>query len=174
MLAASSEGYVFSLEGQTLISIGIQLLNACILAGALAFFLYKPVRKFLNDRAEGIKAQLDGAESSQAQAGELKELYESKLAVLEAERIGVLESARALAAEKSKQLLLDAEKEAAALKSQAMADIQGRRERADEELRLYIIDTAAALAEKFVSRAIDADDQNRLFNETVAALEKLF
>lgn len=40
------DGRVFGLDAQTLISIGIQLFNAIILALALGFILYNPVKEF--------------------------------------------------------------------------------------------------------------------------------
>ena len=171
-VADSPDGRIFGLDGQTLISIGIQLLNACILAAALTFILYKPVRKFLNNRTKKIEEQLDNAAENQMRAEELKAAYEKKLEELETERIGVLESAHKLAAEKSKQQLLDAEKEISDMKKQAEAEIQLLHERADEELRLYIIETAGVLAEKFVSHTIDENAQNRLFDETIKELEE--
>jgi len=147
------------------------LLNACILAAVLAYILYKPVRKFLSKRAEGIKAQLSRAEDSQIKAAELKEQYEKVLVRLESERVSVIEKAHELAAAQCKQMLLVAEEEVSAMKQRAVADIQAQRERADEELRLHIIDVAGALAEKFVAFTIDQNIQNRLFDETIACLE---
>ena len=171
LITATPDGRIFGLDQQTFISVAIQLFNACLLAVALSFILYKPVRKFLKKRADGITAQLKGAEQDVAKANELKAMYEQKLEELEAERLEILESAHDLAEEKSKDMLHDAEKQAAAVKKQAAADIQTERERASEEIRLHIIDVASAMAEKFVAHTIDVDTRNRLFDETIAQLE---
>ncbi|MCL2486851.1 MAG: F0F1 ATP synthase subunit B [Oscillospiraceae bacterium] len=171
MITAVSDGRLFGLDGQMLISAGIQLFNASVLAAALAFILYKPVRKFLQARTEKIKAQLTGAEESRARADELKASYEKKLEGIESERIGVLDSANELAAQRSGQMIADAQEKIAAMKEQAEAEIAARRERADEETRRHIIEVAGALAEKFMSLNIDEDTQNRLFDETIANLE---
>jgi len=165
------EGRIFGLDTQMLISIGTQLLNACILAAVLTFILYKPVRKFLQNRTEKIKEQFSSAAESKERADALRSEYEKKLAALEIERIEILESAHKQAAEKNRLRLLDAEKEAAYAKEQAASEIHERRERAGEELRTYIIETATALAGKFISHAIDDDTKNRLFDETIASLE---
>jgi len=171
LLAAASDGRIFALDEQTLVSIGIQLLNACILAAVLAYMLYKPVRKFLSKRKEGIQAQFNRAEDRQMRADELKDQYAKKLRELESERVGIIEKAHEFAAEQRRQMLLDAEEEVIAMKKRAAADIQAQHERADEELRLHVIDVAGALAEKFVAHTIDQNTQNRLFHETIACLE---
>ena len=171
LLAAAPEGRVFGLDQQTLISIGIQLINAAILAVVLAYLLYKPVRKFLNKRAERIGGQMSRAEDEFANAGELKAQYEQKLEDIEEERIAVLEAAHQLAAEKSGQILSAAKREAAATRERALADMQADRERAQEEMRLQIIEVASVMAEKFVTQAMDAETQDRLFAETMAELE---
>ena len=138
---------------------------------ALTFLLYKPVRKFLNKRTEKIQGQLSNAEEQQSRANELKALYEKKLGQLEEERIDVLETAHEQAAEKRRQMLAEAKKEVTVMKEQAETVIQERRERADQDLRLYIIDTAAALAEKIVAKSIDGETQNKLFDQMMEGLE---
>ena len=53
------EERLFGLDSQTLIQIGIQLLNGIILAVALGYILYKPVKEFLHKRSEGIQNKID-------------------------------------------------------------------------------------------------------------------
>ena len=165
-------GRVFGLDQDTLIEIGIYLINAIIFAVALTYFLYKPVKKFMAKRADGIKTLMDGAADSAAQAEGLKALYEQKLHDVEGERLKILESAHELAAEKSRKLLRESESEAAGMKERAAAEIRAERERAAEEIRVHIIDVASAMAEKFMIRAIDGEARDRLFDEALAELEK--
>jgi len=153
------------------ISVAFQLLNACILAAALTFILYKPVRKFLKKRADEIQSRINQAENDMARASELMAFYEKKLADIEEERLKVLEAAHVQSSEKSRRMLLEAELEMAAQKEHAFAEIKAERERTGEEMRHHIIDVASAMAEKFVARAIDEATRDRLFDETMAALE---
>jgi len=171
LLQAVPAGRVFGLDQQTLISIGIQLLNAVILAAALSFILYKPLRAFLQKRADRIKAQLGRAENDQNRAGELKAQYEKKLEDIELERTAIIESAHHVAAEQSRQIIEKAKYGATAAMERAAADIKLERERAGEAIRLEMIEIATAMAEKFVAHSMDAETQNRLFAETVAELE---
>jgi len=166
------DGRIFALDQQTLISIAIQLLNACVLAVVLTYLLYKPVRKFLKQRADGIKSQLDRAQDDAEAAEKLKAFYDQRLEEIELERAGILEEAQRHAAEKAQRMLGDADGEIAAKKERAAADIQARRERANEENRLQIIETASAMAGRIVASSLDGDTHDRLFDETLAALEE--
>jgi len=166
------EGRIFALDQQTLIQIGIQLLNTIVLAVVLTYLLYKPVRKFMQKRADGIKSQLEHAQDDAEAAEKLKAFYDQRLEEIELERAGILEQAQRLAAEKTDRMLSEAGDEIAAKKERAAADIQARQERANEESRLQIIETASVMAGKIVASALDEEAQSRLFDETLAALEE--
>ena len=170
--SAVPEGRLFDLDMQTLFSIGILLFNVCLLAVALTFILYKPVREFMAKRTEKIRAQLSNAADSMFKANELKAEYEQKLKDIEKERTEILESAHKFAAEKTKQLMDDARNEAASVRERSKADVQRERELLKEEVRSSIIEISSVMAEKFMTRSIDEETQNKLFNETIAELEE--
>ena len=171
VLSAVPEGRVFGLDLQTLIGIGIQLFNACLLAFALAKILYRPVRKAMAKRTERIESQMIRAEEDMAKAEELKLQYEKKLQDIESERADILRDAREAAAHRDRQMLAETEKDVRALKERAAADIESERQRLREEVSVHILDVSLAMAGKFVTHAIDKDVQDRMFNETVAELE---
>lgn len=171
LLSAVPEGSVFSLDQQTLVSIGIQLFNAGLLAVALTYLLYKPVRNFLRARTDRIKTQLQSAQDDRAKAEELKARYEQRFKEIERERDEILESAHKLAAVRGEQMLAKAQKEAEAMLSRAAGETRVERERASEEIRLHIIDVASLMAEKIVARTMDEETLDRLFTETMAELE---
>ena len=165
------DGRIFALDQQTLISIGIQLFNACVLAVVLTYFLYKPVRKFLKGRADGIKSQLGRAQDDTEAAEKLKAFYEQRLEEIEQERIGILEEARGLADERRRKLEAAAAQDIAAMRERAEADIQLQRDRAQDEARLKVIEAATAMAGKIAAVSLDGAAQDRLFEETMAELE---
>jgi len=164
---------VFGLDQQTLISIAIQLFNVSILAAALSFLLYKPVRRFLQQRIDSIRAQVERVQDDQAMADKLRGYYEQELDGIDQQRLQVLDEAHRLAAEKRELMLAEAKKEAAAIRAKAHADIEAERERVSEEIRLHIIEVATAMAGKFVENSIDEQSHIRLFNETLADLEDM-
>lgn len=164
---------MFGLDGQTLISIGIQLFNTCLFAALLSFILYRPVRDYMARRREGIKAQLERTEADLNDVALQKALYEQKLKEIEAERAYILDSAHKIAAESSRHMLDEAKKGADAMLSRARAEISRERERANEEMRLQIIEVSSVMAGRFVSEVMDDETAERLFVEAMAELEEM-
>jgi F-type H+-transporting ATPase subunit b len=166
------EGRVFGLDFQTLIHIGIQLLNGIILAVVLSFILYKPVKEFMRKRSERIQSKIDEADANMAKANELIAEYEEKLKNIENERAEILEAARLKVADESKNILEEARREAFEIKKRSMDSVAEDKERLKEETRLYIIELASLMAEKYIKQSIDAEVQDKLFEEALAQLEE--
>jgi len=167
----TAEGRLFGLDQQTLISIAIQLFNACVLVGVLTYMLYKPVRKFLQKRSDGIAEQLAGADGAKADAEALRMKYEAKLEALEAERAKVLDNAYHQAEEKTRKMVEEAEAQIAVQRQQAAEQLREERARSDGEVKRHIIDVASVMAAKIVAHSLDEGAQTRLFDEAVADLE---
>lgn len=168
---AVPEGRVFGLDLQTLISIGIQLINGVILAVALYKILYKPVKEFMQKRTDRIKSQIDDADAAMVKANELIAEYDRKLKEIEKERAEILEAARLEAADESRKILEDAKREANEIKKRTMESISEAKRRLKEESRLYIIEVASLMAEKYIAQNIDEETQEKLFEEAIAQLE---
>ena len=172
-VAAVVERPLFSLDQQTLISIGIQLFNACLLALALRHFLYKPVRAIMQKRTAGIKEQMRKAEESQASADALIALYEQKLRDIGQEQDALLEEAKAQASAERKAMLDTARADIAAMRRTAQEGIQSERERANEDLKRYITEAASHMAQKYIAFSMDEATQDKLFDESITELETL-
>ena len=170
-LTAVPEGRMFALDSQMVISIVIQLFNVAVLAAFLSFILYKPVTKFMRKRTENIRHEIEKAAEAMAKALEIKENYERKIRIIEHERSEILEAAHRLAAEKSSQIMEETKRETEAAWIRANEEIERDRERANESFRLHVIEVSTVLAEKFITKVIDPETQNRLFDETMAELE---
>jgi len=166
-------GRVFDIDQQTLIQIILGIINVAALAAALAFLLYRPVRDILKNRTERINGQLLQANEELAKATELRELYQQKIEEIEREREEILVETRKIAADSSRRLLAEAKKDADAIKERASAGVKAEWDRAENDMRTAIIDVSSAMAEKFVSLAINKETHDQLFNETVADLEDM-
>ena len=174
LLSAAAElppGRVFGLDGQTLRQILAQLFSVGLLAFILSKLLYKPVRDFMSKRTARVETQLKTAEREVAKANALKAEYEQKVKEIEASRAAILEEARKVAADVKSQVLDEAKKEAEKMRERASANIELEFERARSEMRHQIIDVSALMAAKFVSKSIDQQTQDSLFEETMAELE---
>lgn len=171
MAQAMPEGRVFGLDFQTLISIAIQLLNGIVLAVALGFILYKPVKEFLQKRTERIQNKIDDSQATMAKANELIAEYEAKIKDIDRERVEILEAARLKAQEESKIILENAKEEVREIKQKALDSIAEDKKRLKEETRLYIIEIASLMAEKYIAQNIDNEAQDKLFEEALVQLE---
>lgn len=168
---AVPEGRVFGLDSQTLISIGIQLFNGSILAVALAFILYNPVKDFMEKRREKIQKKIDDSDATMFKANELIDEYEAKLKNIDKEGMDILESARLKANDERKIILEDAKKEADEIKKKSLDSIAADKKRFEQESRLYIIELASLMAQRHISQNIKDEDQDRIFEETLAEME---
>ena len=169
---AQSEGRVFGLDQQTFTDMGIQLLNGIVLAIALGFILYKPVKKFMQERSEGIQSKIMESDETMSKANELIEEYEQKIKDIDKERIEILEAARIEATDEGKIILNEAKQEAEEFRQRSMESIAEEKKRLQEETRLYIIELASLMAEKYVTKNIDNEAQAKIFEETLAKLEE--
>lgn len=166
------KGRVFALDSQTLIGIGIQLLNGIILAVALGFIFYKPVKEFMQKRTERIQSNIENADATMAKANELIAEYNEKMKDIDKERMEILETARLEANKESKRILEEAKYEAEQIRKRSLERIAEERQRLQEEARLHIIELSSIMAQKYISQNIDDEAQEKLFEETIAQLEE--
>jgi len=137
----------------------------------MAILLYRPVRAILQKRTSRIEGQLKHAEDEMEKAAKLRREYEQKLEEIDNEREEILSEARKTAAETGRRLVADAKKEAEAIKERAASNVEMEWERAEADMRTAIIEVSAAMAEKFVTLAINKETHDRLFLETMSDLE---
>lgn len=166
------EGRVFGLDAQTVIQIGIQLLNGIILAATLTYILYKPVKEFMQKRTQSIVSDMTEAEETMAQAQELRKEYTARLDEIEQERIEIVESTRQQIAEERLEILKEARSEVSKIKDQALDRVSADRERMEQEMYDNSVDLAYLMAQRYISENMDDEAQERYFNEMLARLEE--
>ena len=167
------DGRLFAIDQQALIQMAWVLINAVILAFILSKLLYKPVLNVLKNRRDRIDGEVREAEKSKTDALQLKAEYEQKMKDVEQEKVEILDTARRQAEDRSKERIAEAHTEAATLKARAEKDIELEKERAKSEMKQHIIDASSLMVTKFLSRTMDAEAHEQLFNETMAELEEI-
>lgn len=173
LLESLPDGRLFALDQQTLVGIVIALINVSVLAFVLSWLLYKPVLQILFDRRARVLGALQSAEKDKSDAHELKEKYEHFMMDVEQEKQDILDAARKLATENSEAHMAETRNEADAAKNRAFREIELEQERAKSEMKQAVIDTSSIIASKFLSKNINADEHDRLFDETMAELEEI-
>ncbi len=149
----------------------ITLLNIGILYTILRALLFKPVSKFMENRALGIKADLENAAREKARAEELRAQYEAALRSAEQETEHILREGRELAQKQAQALLEDARTEAKGIVQAARVQMEG--ERRSEAMRLKEETAALVLAAtgRLLRRELNSEDAERSASALVAELE---
>ncbi|MDR3122111.1 MAG: ATP synthase F0 subunit B [Clostridiales bacterium] len=166
--AGLPDGVILSLDKSLLYNIAIQLFNVAVLTVALIFLLYKPVRKFLAERRQTIRAELEEARAIRDEALEQKEQYEKLIAGIESEREEILRQTHKRAMEKSDQMLFDARREAEVIYSRAQAELELERENLNDEMKRQIIEISHMMAGRFVQVSMDRAAQDRFIEHALS------
>ena len=167
-MAAVPAGRILGFDTEFLIELGIQWLNTLILTVVLAKFLYKPVKKFMDNRSERIRRQLEDADAAKEKALSMKGDYEIKLRDIERERGSILDAARKQAQDKTDQVLAEARQNADMMRARAHKDIEMEQERVKDDMRKAIADLAVMLAGRFAAVSLDKQAQDKLIDEAIS------
>ncbi len=126
----------------------LHLFNFAVLSLGLYLLLYKPVKSFMDKRAEDIAKQAEDAKSKLNEAEALKLEYEKRLEDAEKEAADIKAKAFEQAQLTAEARLKDAEKQKEKIISDAKAAAQRQKEKVLEESKQEIIELAAQMAEK--------------------------
>lgn len=165
LAAAEDSGSILAFDKSLLAGIGIQLFNVLLLTVALIWLLYKPVKKFMAERTERIKREIEKARTERDEALELREKYEKLIEEIEQEREDILLQAHKKAMEKSDQLLFDARRESEAMYNRALAELDVERKNIMDEMKKQMIEISLMVAGRFVEVSIDRQTQDRYIEE---------
>lgn len=134
----------------------LHLFNFAILAGGLYLLLYRPVKRFMDQRQAYYQSIHQEAEEVKSQAAQMKAEYQAKLSEVDA----AIAQRRAEAEQELDQLrtqqIADAKQEAAEILTKAQESVQ--RERADliAKASKELVDVTVAAAEK-IAMGADGD-----------------
>lgn len=137
----------------------LHLFNFVLLAGGLYILLFKPVKKFMDNRAKHYEELDNEAKDNLKAAEEKRELYESRLADVESE----INEKRAKAAKESEQIatmqIQSAKDEAKQIVEKAKETAEHERSKIIKDAQVEITKLAIAATEKLVAQNSDALNQ---------------
>jgi len=162
----------FDMDMQTVIQTAANAFILILLGIILTRILYAPVRDFLKERTARIQRQLDEAKDNKATAMELRSRYDHQLKDIDLERTAILDEARKHANQQRELLINQAKDEVRDLKYQAGVEIEAERMRVRDEIYSAIVDISSDMAEKLLLASIDKQAHERLFDESLAELDR--
>jgi ATP synthase F0 subunit b len=147
-----------------------KLINLLLFAGAMFYFLRRPVIEAFRARQEGIRDELMRAEEEKAAAVAQLEEVEGRLARLDAEIEAIRAQARKEAAEERARIERATEEEMRKIREQSRREIESAAKTARAELRTFAAEQSVRLAEEMIRRDIRPEDDARLAREYVTEL----
>ena len=158
---------LFNLDFQLLHDSALLAISVFFLFLIMSKLLFNPVRKFMQDRAEGIAADLKNAATDKEEAAALKAEYEAKLKEIDKEAEAILSEARQKALVNEANIVNEAKEEAARIIARANEEAALEKKRVADKVKQEMITVASAMAAKVVTAQIDTSIQEALVDETL-------
>jgi len=146
------------------------LLNLLILFLIVKRFLYKPVKKMLENRQATIEGDYKKANEAKEQALADKKAYEEKLSDAKSEADSVIQSAVEIAHSRESEILKEAQIKADGIVRQAEENAAMEMRKAEAEIKREIIEVSTALTEKMLSREISAEDHKQIIDSFIEGI----
>lgn len=146
------------------------LLNLLIVYALMRKFLFKPVKKMIDDRQQEIDDQYADADRSQKEAAELKALYEVRLAEANAESDEILKEAYRKAQLRDEEMLRQAQEQAAQTLRRADEQVELEKKRAMNEIKDEVSVMAVDIAAAVLARDIKASEHSDLIDAFIENL----
>jgi F-type H+-transporting ATPase subunit b len=141
------------------------IINIVFLYILLRFIIYKPVRRFLNERAERIQKQIEDAAAMEKAAAEARAELDGRIANAdETVRLMVQEGEKKAAA-KADEIIAEAKKQAENILNEAQAQAQDEARRIIETMQDQIADVAVEIAGRILQREVSLEDNRAAVDE---------
>ena len=141
--------------------------NLIILFLLLKKFLFKPVNKVLDERAEEIENSYKEAENTKSQAQSMKTEYENKLSGAKKEADGIIKSAVETANRRSDSIVSEANEQAKHIIEKSQKQIERDKENAMNEAEADIASMAVDIAGKIIGKKLDTDTDEKLISDII-------
>ena len=148
-----------------------------LIAGSflLLIFLVKKyawgnISSILDERAEKISSDIDGAEEARKKAEELASKREAELAGSRTEAKTIIENAKGTAEKSRADILAEAKLEAGRLKEKANQEIAQNKADALQSVKGEVADLTVSLAGKIISQNLDSHAHKELIDQYIDQL----
>jgi F-type H+-transporting ATPase subunit b len=150
-----------------------KVVNFLLLFGGLGFFLYKPVRTFLENRTLEIRRSLEEAKSSRKEAEDRYEAMMRRVEGLSGEIAKMKAEAEAQGNKEKARIAKQAEEEAARVLRLVRQEIDAHTQTGIREVRTFVAETATSLARERIRKNLVPDDHSLLVDKSIERLSKL-
>jgi F-type H+-transporting ATPase subunit b len=159
-----------------LISVVPGLMVWTIIAFGLTFlllrrFAFGPVQRIIDQRRDRIREALDESDKARQEARQLRELTLEEREEAKRQREQILEESRRQAQALFQQARQKADDDLRERLAKNQEELETENRRMQEQIRRDVVELTLLAAEKVTGKALDADDQRRLIDETIEELD---
>lgn len=151
----------------------LKLANMLLFLGALIWAVKGPLATAFADRSNAIRKAADEARARRQKSDRMADDIQARLAQVEAEVKAIHERAIADGERQKKELIAAAEAEAQKILQSARSEVDNRLKHARKELTEYAGELATQRAETILKEKITADDQRKLFQDSLREVEEV-
>lgn len=152
------------------LDIVLHMLNLVVLFLVLRALLYKPVRKFMQERADALRKDMDEAAHARGEGEALRQAYADCLAGAKAEAAAFLAERKKQAEAEAQSIAQEAEAQAAMQLRLAQENIQHLHRDAALLRETQITEMAVALASELLQREMQPKDQQATIDAFISKL----
>jgi F-type H+-transporting ATPase subunit b len=159
-----------------LISVVPGLMVWTVIAFGLTFillrrFAFGPVQRIIDQRRDRIREALDESDKARQEARQLRELTLEEREEAKRQREQILEETRRQAQALFAQARKKADEDLHERLEKNQQELEAENRRMQEQIRRDVVELTLLAAEKVTGKALDADDQRRLIDETIEELD---
>jgi len=139
----------------------ITVINIAILFFILKALLFKPVTKFMDDRAKRVQDSIDQSEKDKAEAKALLTRYEAQLETADTEADGIIRKAREQARIEAERIIADSRVSAGTVLANAQKQIENEHQAAVAKFRKEAASLVVEAAGRLLGREIKSEDSRQ-------------
>jgi F-type H+-transporting ATPase subunit b len=142
-----------------------------IVLWVLRRFAFGRIQGLIDQRRDRIREALDEADKARTEARELRELTAREREQAKADREQILEESRRQAQRQLEQAREQADADLKARLEKNREELDAENARLREQIRRDVVELTLLASEKVTGKVLDADDQRRLIDETIAEVD---
>lgn len=148
----------------------LALLNMIITFAVLKKFLFKPVKKMIDDRQQEIDGLYANAGNAKAQAEALQAQYDARLKSANAEGDRIIQNATRQAQEREEAIVREAQEKAARTMERAHAQVEQEKKQAMNDLKDQVSGMAIGIASAVLEENVDKRKHAKLIDSFIENL----
>lgn len=144
-----------------------QLLAFGVLVFCVTFFVYKPVKKILNQRSEYVEKHMREAEEASLKAKEHEEVSRKEIIDAKKQAKEIVEEAKKDSLVVKSQMLEEAKEESRLMRKKTEEEVELAKQKAQDDMKREMVTVALEASKAVIGRELNEGDQDRLVEDFI-------